>query len=112
MNYFRGRAATGTGCILGAATRRGGSTARSRNNVGSRFPWLPGGFGREGRIAALRRLHREPPCAARWWSGEFGRHVARPRNGIGLQANARPARDLRCIPSRPNATPEIVHNTL
>ena len=86
MNYFRGRAATGTGCILGAATRRSGATARSCNNVGSRFPWLPAGFGREGRIAALRRLHREPPCAAR--------------------------RALRCIPSRPNATPEIVHNTL
>ncbi|HEX7634603.1 MAG TPA: hypothetical protein VF427_04895 [Noviherbaspirillum sp.] len=71
-----------------------------------------------GRVRA-RRAHCGVAALAqgatlrkRWWSGEFGRHVVRPRNGIGLQANARPARDLHCIPSRPNAIPEMVHNTL
>ena len=61
MNHFRGRAAPGTGRMQGAATRRSGATARSRNTAGGLFPGLPTGFGREGRIAALRRLHRGPP---------------------------------------------------
>ena len=48
MNWFRGRAAPGTGRMQGAATRRSGATARSRNTAGGLFPGLPTGFGREG----------------------------------------------------------------
>jgi hypothetical protein len=72
--------------MLGTATRRSGATARSRNTAGDRFPGLPGGFDPEGRIAALRRLHRGPPCAAR--------------------------RALRYIPSGSNATPTLTRKPL
>jgi hypothetical protein len=50
--------------MLGTATRRSGAAARSRNDAGGRFPGLPDGFEPKGRIAALRRLPRGPPCAA------------------------------------------------
>src|SRR6185312_8030264 len=70
MGLNRGCAAAGTGCILGAATRRSGATARSRNNVGGRFPRLPEGFEREGMhcsVAALAQgttLCGTAPCTA------------------------------------------------
>jgi len=60
-----------TGRMQGAATRRSGATARSRNAASDRFAGgaairLPEGFERKGRIAALRgaairRLLRGPP---------------------------------------------------
>lgn len=56
MNWFRGRAAPGTGRMKGAATRRGGSTARSRNTAGGRFLGLPAGFGREGTHCGVAAL--------------------------------------------------------
>lgn len=86
MSYFRGCATTRTGRILGAATRRSGPTARSRNNVDDQFSWSPEGFGREGRIAVLRCLHGDAPRAV--------------------------YRALHCIPSRPNEAPKTVHNRL
>jgi hypothetical protein len=60
MNCFRGRAAPRTGCMLGAATRRSSTTARSRNTAGGRFPGLPVGFKREGRPAVSQAA-----CSAR-----------------------------------------------
>ena len=47
--------------MQGATTRRRGATARSRNAACGLFPELPEGFGREGPIAALPRLHRGLP---------------------------------------------------
>ena len=48
MNPNRGHADPIADRMLDAATRRGGSTARSRNNAGGRQSGLPFGFGREG----------------------------------------------------------------
>jgi hypothetical protein len=50
-----------TGRMQGAAARRSGATARSRNAASDWFAELPRGFERKGRIAALRRLLRGPP---------------------------------------------------
>jgi hypothetical protein len=86
MSCFRGCATTRAGRILGAATRRSGATARSRNNVGDQLSWSPEGFGREGRIVALRCLHGGTPRAAH--------------------------RALHRIPSRPNEAPKTVHDRL
>ena len=57
-------AAPQSGRLQGAATRRSGATARSCNTASDHFAGQPEGFKREGRIAALQRLHRGPPCAA------------------------------------------------
>jgi hypothetical protein len=61
MHSSRGRAVQETGRMQGAATRRSGATARSRNAADGLFPELPAGFAREAPIAALRRLRRGPP---------------------------------------------------
>ena len=47
--------------MQGVTTRRSGATARMHNTAGGLFLELPGGFVREGRIAALQRLRRGPP---------------------------------------------------
>ena len=121
-----------------AATRRNGATARSRNTAGGRFPGLPARFEPEGvkqgfrrvcsapaqrhwhasqcasckDIAALQRLHRGPPWAARC--------PCRARTGLhadtATQASSMllefPASPLHCIPSGSNVTPKQVHNRL
>jgi len=64
MNQGRGRAAPRTGRMPGAATRRGGSTARSCNTAGGRFSGLPSGFGREGTHCGVAALAQAPSLSS------------------------------------------------
>ncbi len=49
------------GCATQATGRMQGATMRRRNAGFGLLPGLSEGFGREGLIAALPRLHRAPP---------------------------------------------------
>jgi hypothetical protein len=65
MNCIGGHAAPGTGRMQGAATRRSGTTARSRNTAGGRFPGLPAGFLPDGRPAVSQDGSGRAGCSAR-----------------------------------------------
>jgi len=77
--------------MLGAATRRGGSTARSCNTAGGRFSALPSGFGREGTHCGVAPLAQTPSLSG----------AARLALNPGAPS-----------PSRPNAPPKQTRKPL